>query len=298
VCLALLALAPGCKREEADAPTRELAPYVQWCDAQGAARNGCLVSAARVTGDASACGKLKGGAPERGACLMAAAKTSGRVDVCRPLADRDLVQCALGVAAENGRTSTCEVLENVHWQGGGTSSVCAAVAHGEAAACAASGTNPELSALCLRFVALRRRDASVCAGLGKDGAAIQRCAAAVAVAKGTPEACAAVFSAAPGGPGQHRCEQEAAVTKGRFPPCFGDAALCERFLWVPTPCEGTTGAWADDCLMHQAVFGTGPLGCGAVQDKKRRALCGQLRDAQEGYTLRARDAGTAPALAP
>jgi len=36
------------------------------------------------------------------------------------------------------------------------------------------------------------------------------------------------------------------------------------------------------------------LGCGAVQDKKRRALCGQLRDAQEGYVrARGQDAGVA-----
>jgi hypothetical protein len=289
-----LMLAPACKREEVDAPTRELAPYVQWCEAQGAARNSCLVSAARVTGDAAACGLLKGGGPERAACLTAAARTSGRADVCKPLADRDLALCAFSVAAENGRTSACEVLENVHWQGGGTRDVCNAVAHGEAADCSASGTNAELSALCLRFVALRKRDASVCSTIKEDSSAVQRCAAAVAVAKRTPEACASVFSPAAGSPAQHRCEVEAAITKGRFPPCFSDVALCERSLWVQLPCEGTSGVWADDCHIHQAVFGTGTLGCGAVQDKKRRTLCGQLRDAQEGYTLRARDAGTAP----
>ena len=84
------------------------------------------------------------------------------------------------------------------------------------------------------------------------------------------------------------------MAKGRFPPCFSDVALCERSLWVARPCDGTSGAWADDCLIHQAVFGTGPLGCGAVQDKKRRALCAQLRDAQEGYTLRAHPDAGAP----
>jgi hypothetical protein len=292
--LALVVLAPGCKREDADAPTRELAPYVQWCEAQGAARNSCLVSAARVTGDAAACGKLKGGGPERAACLLAAAGTSGRVDVCRPLADKDFVLCAFSVAAESGRPTTCDALEDVHWQGGSARPLCAAVARGDVEACTLPGTNAELGALCLRFVALRRKDASLCAGLGKDSADVQRCAAAVAVAKGAPEACAAVFSSAPGGPGQRRCEQEAAVAKGRFPPCFSDVALCERSLWVARPCDGTSGAWADDCLIHQAVFGTGPLGCGAVQDKKRRALCAQLRDAQEGYTLRAHPDAGAP----
>jgi hypothetical protein len=291
VVAALLAvLGTGCKREEADSPVgRAVAPYVQWCEAQGAARNGCFVSAARVSGDAAACAKLKGGAPERAACLMAAANTSGRADVCRPLADRDLVLCAFGVAAMGGRASACEVLEDVHWQGGATRAVCVSVAEGKASACTAPGMNAELSELCLRFVALRSRDPGPCKLLGKDAAAVQRCAAAVAVEKG-PEACAAVFSSPSDGTALHRCEVQAKVAKGTLPPCFADVALCERTLWVARPCEGTTGPWADDCLIHQAVFGTGPLGCGAVQDKKRRALCGQLRDAQEGYD-RVRDAG-------
>jgi hypothetical protein len=272
-----------------------VAPYVQWCETQGTARNGCLVSAARVTGDAAACAKLKSGAPERTACLLAAAKTSGLVDVCRPLADRDLVLCALGVAAEHGRASACDVLESVHWQGDGTHALCAAVARGEPGACTPALTG-ELGALCVQFLALRRRDATLCAQLGKDSADVQRCAAAVAVARAAPEACAAVFSAAPGSPGQHRCELEAAVAKGTLSPCFSDLGLCERSLWVPRPCEGTSGTWADDCHIHQAVFGTGPFGCGAVRDGTRRALCAQLRDAQEGYTrARGADAGTPPA---
>jgi hypothetical protein len=294
--LLLLALSgPGCKREEAEAPGKAVAPYVQWCESQGAARSSCLVSAARISGDASACARLKAGAPERTDCLLAAAKTSGRVEACRPLADRDLVLCAFGVAAENGRASTCEVLQTVHWQGGATRALCAAVARGDGEACTAEKTDAELSALCLRFAALRRKDASACAALGKDKAAVQRCAAAVAVAKGTPEACAAVF-AGTDGPAQHRCEVQAAVTKGTLPPCFGDVGACERSLWVARPCEGTSGTWADDCLIHQAIFGTGPMGCGAVQDKKRRALCGQLRDAQEGFVRgRGVDAGVPPA---
>ena len=289
----MAALAAGCKREEEAASTRAVAPYVQWCEAQGAARNGCLVSAARVTGDAAACAKLKTGAPERTACLMAAAQTTGRVEVCRPLSDRDLVLCALGVVAEHGRPAACDVLENVHWQGGATRALCTTVARGEAEACTPPASG-ELGELCLRFLALRRRDAALCSRLGKDGEDVQRCRTAVAVARGAPEACAAAFPAAPGGPAQHRCELEAAVAKGTLPPCFSDPALCERSLWVPHPCEGTSGTWADDCRVHQAVFGTGPFGCGAVQDKARRALCGQLRDAQEGYTLRAlgADAGT------
>jgi hypothetical protein len=226
---------------------------------------------------------------------MAAAKTSGRADVCRPLADRDLVQCTFGVAAKSGRASACEVLEDVHWQGGATRALCASVAEGKAEACTIPGTPAQLAELCLRFVALRNRDAAVCACLSKDVGAFQRCAVAVAVEKGMPEACAAAFSAAADAPGQHRCEVQAAVAKGAFPPCFSDAALCERSLWVPRPCEGATGAWADDCLIHQAVFGTGPLGCGAVADKKRRALCGKLRDAQEGYVrAQAADAGPLP----
>jgi hypothetical protein len=284
--LVLAALGLGCKREETEPIGKAVAPYVQWCEAQGAARGNCLVSAAHVSGDASACGKLKAGAPEHTACLLAAAKTSGRVEACRPLSDRDLVLCTFGVVAENGRTSACEVLENVHWQGGATRALCAAVAQGDAEACTAQKADGELSALCLRFAALRRKDASLCTALGKDTASVQRCAAAVAVAKGTPEACAAVYSGTDG-PAQHRCEVQAAVTKGTSPPCFGDVAVCERTLWVARPCEGTSGSWGDDCLIHQAVFGTGAFGCGAVQDKKRRALCGQLRDAQEGY-LRAR----------
>ncbi len=293
--LAVAVFGPGCKREEELSATRAVAPYVQWCEAQGTARNGCLVSAARVTGDAAACAKLKSGAPERTACLLAAAKTSGRVDVCRPLSDRDLVLCALGVAAEHGRSSACDVLENVHWQGGATRALCNAVARGEAEACTPPGTG-ELGELCLRFLALRRRDAGLCTRLGKDAEDVQRCSAAVAVARAAPEACAAAFSRASSGPGQRRCELEALVAKGTFPPCFSDSALCERSLWVPRPCEGTSGPWADDCHIHQAVFGTGPLGCGAVLDPKRRALCAQLRDAQEGYTLRAQgaDAGPAP----
>jgi hypothetical protein len=293
--LLLALLAVGCKQKEAEPTGKAVAPYVEWCEAQGAARNACLVSAAGVSGDASACAKLKTGAPERTACLLAAAKTSGRVEVCRPLADRDLVLCAFSVAAESGRTSACELLEDVHWQGGATRGLCASVAQGDAAACAAEKTDAELSALCLRFVARRKKDATVCQALGKDTAAVQRCAAAVAVANGTPEACAAVFSRTDEA-AQHRCEVQAAVTKGTLPPCFGDVAVCERSLWVARPCEGTSGSWADDCLIHQAVFSAGPLGCGAVVDKKRRALCGRLREAQEGF-VRARDAdaGTAPA---
>lgn len=293
---ALAVFCTGCKREEPESPVgRAVAPYVQWCEAQGAARGSCLVSAARVSGDAAACAKLPSGALERTACLMAAAKTSGRADVCRPLADRDLVQCAFGVAAKTGRASACEVLEEVHWQGGATRGLCASVAEGKAEACTTPGTDAQLTGLCLRFVALRTRDAAVCTRLSKDALAVQRCAVAVAVEKGTPEACASVFSAAPDGPAQHRCEVQAAVAKGAFPPCFADVALCERSLWVPRPCEGASGIWADDCLIHQAVFGTGPLGCGAVADKKRRALCGQLRDAQEGYVrAQAADAGLLP----
>src|SRR5450631_2145513 len=279
-------LATGCTREESEAPGKAVAPYVQWCEAQGTARGGCLVSAARVSGDASACSKLKGGA-EHTACLLAAAKTSGRVEVCRPLADRDLVLCAFAVAAKNGGDSACAALENVHWEGGATHDLCTSVAQGEATGCTSAGTTAELSELCLRFVALRRRDSSVCASLGKDAPAARRCAAAVAVEKGVPDACGPIFSGTDGA-AQHRCEVQAAITKGTFPPCFGDPAVCERSLWVARACEGTSGAWADDCLIHQAVFGTGPLGCGAVLDKKRRALCGQLRDAQEGF-VRARD---------
>lgn len=270
---------------------KAVAPYVQWCEAQGAARGNCLVSAARVSGDASACAKLKSGAPERTSCLLAAAKTSGQVEVCRPLADRDLVLCAFGVVAENGRPSACELLETVHWQGGATRALCAAVARGDGEACTAGKADGELAALCVRFAALRRRDASVCAALGKDMAAVRQCAVAVAVAKGTPEACAALFSGTDG-QAQHRCEVQAAVTKGTYPPCFGDVTACERSLWVARPCEGTSGSWGEDCLIHQAVFGTGALGCGSVQDKKRRALCGQLRDAQEGFVRgRGQDAG-------
>ena len=113
---------------------RALAPYLQWCEAQGAARNSCLVSAARVTRDAAACGKLKGAAAERTACLVAAATASGQTAPCRALADRELVQCVLAVAAETGQLSACEALDNVHWQGGGKGS-CLAVARGEPADC-------------------------------------------------------------------------------------------------------------------------------------------------------------------
>jgi hypothetical protein len=286
----LLLASTGCKREPEGGPTRAVAPYVEWCEAQGSARNSCLVSAARVSGDAAACAKLKGGAPERAACLTAAARTSGRSDVCRPLADRDLVLCALGVASENGRTSVCDVLEDVHWQGGGARALCTAIAKGELTACAPPPPG-ELGELCQHFLALRRRDAALCATLGKDSA--QRCAVAVAVARGAPEACAAVFAAAPGGPERRRCEVEAAVAKGTLSPCFSDVSLCERSLWVARPCEGASGTWADDCHMHEAVFGTGPFGCGAVRDGTRRALCAQLRDAQEGFTrARVVDAGT------
>lgn len=288
--LGVALLPAGCKREEEVSATRAVAPYVTWCEAQGAARNSCLVSAARVTGDAAACAKLKSGAPERTACLLAAARTSGRVDVCRPLADRDLVLCALGVVAEHGHASACDALESVHWQGGATKALCAAVARGEAEACTPPGTG-ELGELCLRFLALRRRDASLCSRLGKDVEEVQRCTVAVAVARGAPEACLKAFAVAPAGAAEHRCELDAAVAKGTFPPCFSDPALCERSLWVARPCEGTSGTWADDCHIHQAVFGTGPFGCGAVQDKTRRALCAQLRDAQEGYTRAQADAG-------
>ncbi len=293
---ALLTLGPGCKREEAPSPAeRAVAPYVQWCEAQGAARNSCLVSAARVTGDAAACAKLKGAGADRSACLQAAARTAGRVEACRSLADRELVQCVLGVAAETGRASACEALDNVHWQGGGTRAVCEAVARGKPDACPGLEVG-ELAAWCLRDVALRLRDAGLCTRLGKDVQDVRRCGVAVAVARRAPLECAAIFSATPDASAQHRCEVDAAVAAGHFPPCFGDVALCERFLWVPRPCEGTKGAWADDCLMHQAVFSTGPFGCGAVHDVHRRSLCAQLRDAQEGYLLRARgtDAG-APA---
>lgn len=296
--MALAVLCAGCKREEPESPAgRAVAPYVQWCEAQGAARSSCLVSAARVSGDAAACAKLPSGALERTACLMAAAKTSGRAEVCRPLADRDLVQCAFGVAAKSGRASACEVLQDVHWQGGATYGLCASVAEGKAEACTAPGTPAQLAELCLRFVALRSRDAAVCTRLGKDAVAVQHCAVAVAVEKGTPEACAAAFSAAADAAAQHRCEVQAAVARGAFPPCFADVALCERSLWVPRPCEGASGAWADDCLIHQAVFGTGALGCGAVADKKRRALCGRLRDAQEGY-VRAQTTDAGPLTLP
>jgi hypothetical protein len=290
--LALGLLAVSCKREEEGGPTRAVAPYLEWCEAQGAARNSCLVSAARVSGDAAACAKLKGGGPERTACLVAAAKTSGRSDVCRPLADRDLVLCALGVTSETGRASACDVLESVHWQGGGARAVCAAIARGEPSACSPL-PGGELGELCLRFLAVRRRDAGLCTPLGKETAAFQRCAVAVALARGAPEACATAFSVAADIPEQRKCEQDAAVAKGTLSPCFSEPLLCERSLWVARPCEGATGTWADDCHIHEAVFGTGPFGCGAVRDGTRRALCARLRDAQEGYTrARGVDAGT------
>ncbi|MGO9830857.1 MAG: hypothetical protein ACLPJH_12020 [Myxococcaceae bacterium] len=296
---ALLLLGAGCKREEpTSAAERALAPYLKWCDAQGAARNSCLVSAARVTGDAAACSKVKGAGPERTACLVAAAVASGQSLPCRALADRELVQCALSVAAETGHASACDVLQNVHWQGGSTQALCAAVARGELAGCPRLDGGGELASWCLRYVALRRRDASACAQLGKDTAEVQRCGAAVAVARHAPLECAAAYASSPAGPAQHRCEVEAQVALGRFPPCFSDPALCERFLWVPRPCEGVPAAWADSCLMHQAVFSTGPFGCGAVADSKRRALCAQLRDAQEGYLLRAKGADAGPASPP
>ncbi len=294
--VAALLLASGCKREEATSSAdRALAPYLKWCDAQGPARNSCLVSAARVTGDAAACSKLKGAGAERTACVVAAATASGQAAPCRVLADRELVQCALSVAAETGHASACDVLQNVHWQGGGTQASCAAVAAGEPAACPRLDGGGELASWCLRYVALRRRDAAVCAQLGRDSAEVQRCGAAVAVARHAPLECASVYAASPAGPAQHHCEVEAQVAQGRLPPCFGDRALCERFLWVPRPCEGAPASWADTCLMHQAVFSTGPFGCGAVADSQRRALCAQLRDAQEGYLRRARgaDAGGA-----
>jgi len=296
--VALLLLGTGCKREQVPSPAeRAVAPYVQWCQAQGAARNSCLVSAARVTGDSAACAGLKGAGAERSACLQAAARTAGRVEACRSLADRDLVQCVLAVAAETGRASACEALDNVHWQGGATRAVCEAVAHGEPDACPTLDTG-ELAAWCLRDVALRVRDAAACTRLGRDVPAVQRCGAAVAVARRAPLECAAIFASAPDASAQHRCEVEAAVAAGHFPPCFADVTLCERFLWVPRPCEGTKGAWADDCLMHQAVFSTGPFGCGAVQDAHRRSLCAQLRDAQEGYLLRARGADGGASASP
>src|SRR5208283_867611 len=104
-------------------------------EAQGAARNSCLVSAASVSRDAAACASLKGAGTERTACLLAAATASGQTAPCRALADRELVQCALAVAAETGQLSACEALQSVHWHGGATQNLCAAVARGEPAAC-------------------------------------------------------------------------------------------------------------------------------------------------------------------
>jgi hypothetical protein len=296
--LALAALGAGCKRTEDEAPvTKLLAPYVRWCEAQGAARNSCLVSAARVTGDAGACARVKAGAPERTACLIAAAKTSGRVEACRALADHPLVLCALTVAAEQGRASACEALENVRWQAVATRPVCLSVARGAPEECLDPALGAELGRLCLRFAALRLKDASVCTRIRDEPAEAQRCAAAVAAARHAPSECAAAFAQGPripGGAPQRACEVEAEIARGHLPPCFSEPALCERSLWVARPCEGTTGAWADDCHIHQAVFATGPFGCGAVQDAKRRALCAELRDAQEGLNLQARpDAGAA-----
>jgi hypothetical protein len=286
-------MAPGCKREEPAGPTRAVEPYLQWCESQGTARGACLVSAATVSGDAAACAKLKVGAPERTACLLAAARTSGQVEACKTLSDRDSVICVFGAAAETGRLSSCEVLENIHWQGGATRALCTAVARGDAEACTALNPQPELGALCVKFAALRRKDAALCNQLGKDVASVQACAVAVAVARGAPEACGKAFAAAPDTPAQRRCELDASVVKGVFPPCFSDPDRCRSFLWVPRPCQGALGNWADDCQIHQAVFGTGPFGCGAVKDGERRALCAQLRDAQEGYTLaKSRAAGT------
>jgi hypothetical protein len=297
--LALAALSSGCKRRESELPpTKLLAPYLRWCELQGAARSTCLVSAARVTGDAAACARLKRGAPERTACLTAAARTSGRVDACRALADRPLLLCALTVAAVQGRASACEALENVRWQGVATRPVCLSVAGGASQDCLDAALGPELGKLCLRFAALRLKDASLCSRLKDEPAEAQRCAAAVAVARHAPLECAGAFAQSPplaGGPTQRACEVEADIARGRLPPCFSEAGLCERSLWVARPCEGTSGAWADDCRIHQAVFSTGPFGCGGVQDAKRRALCGELRDVQEGLNLLNRpDAGTAP----
>ena len=291
---ALLCLGPGCKRDEEGPPplTKEVGPFLRWCEAQPEARNPCLVSAARLTGDPAACGRIKPGAPDRTACLTAAARTSGRVDACRPLADRDLVLCALTVAAEQGRTSACDALEGVHWQGGAPKAVCLAVARGSAEACSGGGLSPDLRRLCLGTLPLRLRDPAACAELGKDTPDAHRCLAAVAVARRTAAECASLGAAARRG-----CEVEVEIARGRYPPCFGEPSACERTLWVEHPCEGTSGTWADDCRIHQAVFGTAPYGCGVVQDAKRRALCGELRDAQEGLTLRVRgaDAGPRPA---
>src|SRR5208283_1703149 len=107
-----------------------------------------------------------------------------------------------------------------------------------------------------------------CAQFGKDSPDAQGCAAAVAVGRHAPQLCAAIYASAPDGPAQRQCQVAAAVADGQFPPCFSDRALCERYLWVPRPCEGVPASWADTCLMHQAVFSTGPFGCGAVVDKQ------------------------------
>ena len=294
--LALGLLGAGCKRsEQAEPAGREVAPYIEWCEVQGPARNPCLLSAARVTGDATACGRIKAGAPERTACRIAAARTSGRAEICRSLADRDLVLCAFTVVAEHFHPGACDVLENVNWQGGESRALCRALATGEVEACTGKGVGPELSKLCLRLAAVRLRDAAVCMRLGKDGNDLQRCAAAVVVARRAPQDCAAALPAGAGAVARRNCEVEAAIERGDFPPCFGDPGMCDRSLWVARPCDGTTGVWADDCHIHEAVFSTGPFGCGAVVDPKRRTLCGQLRDAQEGFLRRAHraDGGTA-----
>lgn len=286
----LLCLGAGCKREPPPPPLdKEVGPFLRWCDAQGAARNPCLVSAARLTGDAAACARIKPGAPERTSCLIAAARTAGRVDGCRPLADRDLVACALAVAAEQGRASACEPLEGVHWQGGSAGVVCLSVARGTADACTGGELGPDLRRMCQAALAVRLRDPAACAGLGKDTVDTQRCLSAVAVARRATVECAVLGSAARRG-----CEVEVEIARGRYPPCFGEPSACERTLWVDRPCEGTSGLWADDCHIHQAVFGTAPYGCGVVQNAQRRTLCGELRDAQEGLTLRVRGADAGP----
>ena len=274
---------------------KAVAPFLHWCEMQAAAKASCLLSAARVTGNAGACTQLKGS--ERTSCLLAAAIASGQTLPCRTLPDREMVQCTLAVAAETRRDSACEALANVRWQGGGSKALCLSVARGEVAGCPSLATGGELASWCVRDVALAKRDASVCTKFGDATEEAQRCAVAVAVARRAPQDCAPIFSPAPPGAAQHHCEVDAAVAAGQFPPCLGDPALCERYLWVPRPCEGAPAAWADACLLHQAVFSTGPFGCGAVADKKRRALCAQLRDAEEGYLVRTRgaDAGTVPA---
>ena len=292
--LALACLfAAGCRRgEEAPPPlAKEVAPFLRWCEEQGPARSACLVAAARVTGDAAACARIKAAAADRTACLLAAARTAGRIDACRALADRELVRCAFTLAAEQERGSVCDVLGDVHWQGGGAESLCRGVARGDPGACGPEVT-PGLGPLCLEALAVRLRDPGPCGRLGKDAPELPRCIGAVAVARRLPAECAVLGAGA-----RRRCEVEVEIARGRFPPCFGDPSACDRSLWTDRPCEGSSGDWADDCRIHQAVFGTGPYGCGVVQDSKRRALCGELRDAEEGLTRkgRAADAGSRPA---